>query len=417
MLEVSFLSLLTEKEEETITSSVLLTEGQSGLPGFARNDGCEVTGLPGFARNDGCEVGGLPRFARNDGCEVTGLPRFPLVARSDERRGKARLRVGTSMRFLSEGRQEVGTSVRFLSEGRKGVGTSMRFLSEGRQGGRMEKKDQDFIFFLRYPMTTTTGLRPMGLHKLSNGLYAAFLNVFVAFVKEGTVAKLGIKAEDLTAFEGLMGKLDVALQQARKEAINQELDQLDLERDALLRYLLGTINLGSLAPEVNVQNAAKALADRREKYTGTAKKANLVETTEIKALVADAEKAELAPHFAALGLTGTIAKLKTVNESYTEKWKARIEKQTESPRIVIKKLRPELDFLYVKMTAKINALNIVSPVAETERFVSKMNKLISDTNLAYKQHKAQVGLWTEDGGREDEEEGTNGAEHSSEASS
>ena len=292
----------------------------------------------------------------------------------------------------------------------------MRFLSEGRQEGRIEKKDQDFIFFLRYPMTTTTGLRPMGLHKLSNGLYAAFLNVFVAFVKEGTVAKLGIKAEDLTAFEGLMGKLDVALQQARKEAINQELDQLDMERDALLRYLLGTINLGSLAPEVNVQNAAKALADRREKYTGTAKKANLVETTEIKALVADAEKAELAPHFAALGLTGTIAKLKAVNESYTEKWKARIEKQTESPRIIIKKLRPELDVLYAKMTTKINALNIVSPVAETERFVSKMNKLISDTNLAYKQHKAQVGLWTEDGGWEDEEEGTNGADHSSEAS-
>ena len=402
MLEVSFLSLLTEGEMEIITFSVFLAE--------------EECGLPRFARNDGCEVGGLPRFARNDGCEVTGLPRFSSVARNDERRGKARLRGGTRVWFLSEGRQEVGTRVRFFAGSWQGGGTRVRFLSEGRQGGRMEKKDQDFIFFLRYPMTTTTGLRPMGLHKLSNGLYAAFLNVFVAFVKEGTVAKLGIKAEDLTAFEGLMGKLDVALQQARKEAINQELDQLDMERDALLRYLLGTINLGSLAPEVNVQNAAKALADRREKYTGTAKKANLVETTEIKALVADAEKAELAPHFAALGLTGTIAKLKAVNESYTEKWKARIEKQTESPRIIIKKLRPELDVLYAKMTTKINALNIVSPVAETERFVSKMNKLISDTNLAYKQHKAQVGLWTEDGGREDEEEGTNGAEHSSEAS-
>ena len=47
---------------------------------------------------------GLPRFARNDGCEVTGLPRFPSVARNDEKRGKARLRVGTRVRFLSGGR-------------------------------------------------------------------------------------------------------------------------------------------------------------------------------------------------------------------------------------------------------------------------------------------------------------------------
>ena len=67
MLEVSFLSLLTEGEMEIITFSVFLAEEECGLP----------------------------RFARNDGCEVTGLPRFSSVARNDERRGKARLRGGT----------------------------------------------------------------------------------------------------------------------------------------------------------------------------------------------------------------------------------------------------------------------------------------------------------------------------------
>ena len=135
------------------------------MPRFARNDGCEVTGLPRFpsvARNDGKrgkarlrhrtrvkskklslissspmreeeiitfsvflaeEECGLPRFARNDGCEVTGLPRFPSVARNDEKRGKARLRVGTRVRFLSGSGQEVGTRVRFLSGRWQGVGT------------------------------------------------------------------------------------------------------------------------------------------------------------------------------------------------------------------------------------------------------------------------------------------------------
>ena len=109
--KLSLTSSSPMREEEIITFSVFLAEEECGLPRFARNDGCEVAGLPCFVRNDGCEVTGLPRFARNDGCEVTGLPRFPSVARNDEKRGKARLRVGTRVRFLSGSGQGVGTSI------------------------------------------------------------------------------------------------------------------------------------------------------------------------------------------------------------------------------------------------------------------------------------------------------------------
>ena len=123
--KLSLTSSSPMREEEIITFSVFLAEEECGLPRFARNDGCEVAGLPCFVRNDGCEVAGLPcfvrndgcevtglpRFARNDGCEVTGLPRFPSVARNDEKRGKARLRVGTRVRFLSGSGQGVGTSI------------------------------------------------------------------------------------------------------------------------------------------------------------------------------------------------------------------------------------------------------------------------------------------------------------------
>ena len=76
----------------------------------------------------------MPRFARNDGCEVTGLPRFPSVARNGEKRGKARLRVGTRGRFLSGGRKEVGTRVRFLSGSWQEVGTGCDFYREGGKG-------------------------------------------------------------------------------------------------------------------------------------------------------------------------------------------------------------------------------------------------------------------------------------------
>ena len=94
----------------------------------------------------------MPRFARNDGGEVTGLPRFPSVARNDERRGKARLRVGTRVRFLSGGRQGVGTRVRFLSGGRQEVGTRGRFLSGGRQGVGTWVKSKKLLFIPSSPM-------------------------------------------------------------------------------------------------------------------------------------------------------------------------------------------------------------------------------------------------------------------------
>ena len=157
--KLSLISSSPMREEEIITFSVFLAEEECGLPRFARNDGCEVTGLPRFpsvARND--EGRGKARLrvgtrAKSKKLLLTssspireqeiiifsvllaeeecGLPRFPSVARNDERRGKARLRAGTSMRFLSGGRKEVGTRVRFLSRGRQEVGTRVRFLSGG----------------------------------------------------------------------------------------------------------------------------------------------------------------------------------------------------------------------------------------------------------------------------------------------
>ena len=103
------------------------------MPGFARNDGGEVTGLPRFARNDGCEVGGLPRFARNDGCEVAGLPRFPSVARNDERREMT----------LSRGRDKGAIFV-----GRSARGRDKCAIFVGRSaGGKNGEERSGFYFF------------------------------------------------------------------------------------------------------------------------------------------------------------------------------------------------------------------------------------------------------------------------------
>lgn len=46
---------------------------------------------------------------------------------------------------------------------------------------------------------------------------------------------------------------------------------------------------------------------------------------------------------------------------------------------------------------------IVSPTPELLAFVNSFNKLAKDTRELWKLHKAQLGIWTEEGGWEDEE--------------
>lgn len=45
-----------------------------------------------------------------------------------------------------------------------------------------------------------------------------------------------------------------------------------------------------------------------------------------------------------------------------------------------------------------------TPYAQSTAFIASLNKLIKDTNDAWKLHKDQLGRWTEEGGREKKEE-------------
>ena len=125
----------------------------------------------------------------------------------------------------------------------------------------------------------------------------------------------------------------------------------------------------------------------REQYLGLQKKANREETYLIKSLLIETEKTDNAQAFQKLGLKPLLTQLKTVNEQYEQK--------TAS--------RKQLDEYYHAFTTKIGALAIVNPNPELEAFVKSFNKLVKDTRELWKLHIVQLGLWTEEGGREDDE--------------
>ena len=103
-----------------------------------------------------------------------------------------------------------------------------------------------------------------------------------------------------------------------------------------------------------------------------------------------------------LGLNAALTKIKTINTEYETKLATRSAKQAENPLLPIKKLRESLSASYQLLSMKAFAFNLITPTSESQTFILRLNKLIEDTNLARKQHKAQLGVWTEEGGWEED---------------
>ena len=100
-----------------------------------------------------------------------------------------------------------------------------------------------------------------------------------------------------------------------------------------------------------------------------------------------------------LGLNAALTKIKT---EYETKLATRSAKQAENPLLPIKKLRESLSASYQLLSMKAFAFNLITPTSESQTFILRLNKLIEDTSLARKQHKAQLGVWTEEGGWEED---------------
>lgn len=246
-------------------------------------------------------------------------------------------------------------------------------------------------------------LQPFWTKRLSNASYGAFIEAFSGLIAKGTTEKLGLKAEDYSAFQNLLAQLLEVNNSTRKDQATQELEQLDRSRDQILNYVFGKIVLESQSPDESIQKAWLQLLPLREMYKGLQKKANREETYLIKGLLVDTEKVENKEAFQKLGLTSILTQLKTVNEAYESTTESRAESQVANALPSAKVLRGQIDEYYASFTTKIGALAIVSPNAELEAFVKSFNKLAKDSRELWKLHLAQIGKWTEEWGWEEGE--------------
>lgn len=247
-------------------------------------------------------------------------------------------------------------------------------------------------------------LQSFSKKKLANAAYGAFMQAFEKLVVKGTCEKLSLTPADFSGFQSkLMEFLDLNREGGQQD-LTKRLNELDARRDQLLSYFFTRINLDLVAPKEAVRKAAESLWTFRKQYLGIQGKGLREESFLINGLLLDAEKEPFKAAVGTLGLKDTLEELKKVNTDFESLLSQRAEVELATNPLPAKKLREGLDAFYDASTRRIDAVNLLTPTPETESFVASLNKLIKDTNESRKLHKAQLGLWTEEGGREDEEE-------------
>ena len=98
-------------------------------------------------------------------------------------------------------------------------------------------------------------LQVFGVKSLANASYGAFMEAVKTLIAKGTTEKLGLKAEDFSAFEALLVQLLEVNNSSKKDATTKELDALDEQRDRLLTHLFARVVLEAGSPDETSQKA------------------------------------------------------------------------------------------------------------------------------------------------------------------
>lgn len=226
--------------------------------------------------------------------------------------------------------------------------------------------------------------------KLNNDEYAQFVKGIVKLVYAGTIEKLRVEEELVTAIQENVELLTEASRQSRSTKESGNMAQLDKKRNEILSYLLSSFKVGKKSAIQSQKEAADILLLEFKNYRKVSTLPTRQKSQAVDALIKDLEKPEIRELLTTLGTINAVAPLKEINAKYQELLDVRAEKQLKNSSINVKKVRNETEELYRQLTRVVFAYNIINPSTETKNFISLLTKLIEDTMSANKQRLAQA---------------------------
>ena len=248
-------------------------------------------------------------------------------------------------------------------------------------------------------------INAISLKKLNNAEYAYFAQQVSNLIHEGTVEKLHVNATTLTDFDANLKLLTDIVAQSRISDETADIVAVDKEADDLITYILSAIRSARQSPVTAQKAAATTLYNATKIYAGIQQKAQRQEVQQARGLLADLAKPELKAHVQTLALQAAVDQLKTTVDRYATLLESRSASQVAANLGAAKPVREKMNDEYDEMTTVAFAFSIAAPATELTTFITKLNKLIDDTNTAYNQSRAQMKVTksTTSGGKKSEE--------------
>ncbi len=217
------------------------------------------------------------------------------------------------------------------------------------------------------------------IQQLDNGFYLAFLTDFRDLIAVFTPEKLGV-AELMSAFEKDLVKLQDYVARSYKFAESEDLLILDTQRDDIFSFIYQTIKTSLKSTEAASKASAKILSAVMSAYynKNTTRYAYEKESSYIDGFLLDAAKPENTPHFATLGLSNSLALLKTVQADFTAKYKARVTSKEAVYAEKTVELRKDTDIHYQRITDFIFAKSLIEPSDDITKFMDNWNFKVKD---------------------------------------
>ena len=248
-------------------------------------------------------------------------------------------------------------------------------------------------------------INAISLKKLNNAEYAYFAQQVSNLIHEDTAEKLHVSAATLTAFDANLKLLTDIVAQSRISDETADIVAVDKEADDLITYILSAIRSAKQSPVAAQKAAATTLYNATKPYAGIQQMAQRQEVQQARGLLTDLAKSDLKAHVQTLALHPAVDQLSATITRYASLLESRAASQVAVNLGAAKPVREKMNDEYDEMTTVAFAFSIAAPATELTTFITKLNKLIDDTNTAYNQSRAQMKVTksTTSGGKKSEE--------------
>ena len=241
-------------------------------------------------------------------------------------------------------------------------------------------------------MTAILKPNDINLARLNNAEFTFFAGQICTYVNEGTVEALHVPQETYSAFSANYNKLVDLVDQSRIASETVRITELDKQIDDLLSFFFSTVKTGYNHPIEAKRTAARALQNMMKPYFGVQSLPQRQQVQTVDGLLKDLKKKENKAHLTALGLSEELVYLEEMNAEYM----LLIESRAANPVESAKPIRTVMYDQYDEIVTTAWAFSIASPSDALTAFITKVNKLIADTNLAYNQRMAGRSKSTEE---------------------